>query len=561
MTATTTFPRSCLLSTLAALLLASAPAAAAPSDAAAPVTATLTMRAPDALEVAYTLPPACKALAFVNDGFQAQAAVHLRSDWTPVDDCTAVDFQSVRPTRASCRTLRLRVPATTRAADTRIYGQVEPWAQPVGGGLYAHTAAYAVHGCGAVDWRFAVPGGTVMVDGTVAPDAVARSSSAAHGGGLAAVLLQQPYDADAPPFHAEDGVPPATRAMLAETLDASLGALRTLLPGVRLTPAYVLAVPDDAPDLRAGVANGTVLRLLVPTQEPADLREQARVLVAHEAAHLAQPPHWPAPPGEDAGALREGGAEFLRLAIALRQGWLTPDAFRDALEAAVNGCVAAAGGQPWRAIEGRGKDALARRCGLALHVLALSHPGPATPLQRLQALYSTHADSDPAGVARALECGGDTACTPRLAAALRGPTPLRTVLEDEMRRPGAVLTATPAWGPQLTEAMTLHHLELLVRADCHGRAGIYPDRKAPRIGPGLRCGMLRDGMVPATAEGLPLFAGPEAIAASRAACRTRGATTLGMRGGTSVTVRCGQGAGLEERVFGIDADRATRLVR
>ncbi|MFK3737567.1 hypothetical protein [Massilia sp. TN1-12] len=561
MTALTIFPRIALLPILSALLLAGVPAAAAPANAAAPVTATLTMRTPDSLEIAYALPPACKALAFVNDGVKAQAAVHLRSDWTPADDCTAVDFQSVRPTRASCRTLRLRVPATTRAADTRVYGQAEPWAQPIGGGLYAHTSAYAVHGCGAVDWRFAAPGGTVMVDGTVAPESVTRSSSAAHGGGLAAVLLHQPYRSDAPPFHAEDAVPPATRAMLAATLDESLGALRALLPGVHLTPAYVLAVPDDAPGLRAGVANGTVLRLLVPTQEPADLREQARELIAHETAHLAQPPHWPAPPGEDAGALREGGAEFLRLAIALRQGWLTPDAFRDALEAAVNGCAAAAGRQPWRAIEGRGKDPLARRCGLALHVLALSHPGPTPPLQRLQALYGKGGAQDPAGAARALECGDAAGCTPQLVTALRGVAPLRTVLEDEMRRSGAVLTATPAWGPQLTEAMTLHHLELLVRADCHGRAGIYPNRKAPRIGPGLRCGVLRDGMVPATAEGLPLFAGPDAIAASRAACRTRGATTIGMRDGASVTVRCGQAAGLEERVFGIDAERATQLVR
>jgi hypothetical protein len=545
----------------AALLLAAAPAWAAPPPAAAPVTATVTMRAPDALEISYALPPACKALAFSNDGFRAQAAVHLRSDWTPVDDCTAVDFQSVRPTRAACRTLRLRVPATTRAADTRIYGEIEPWAQPVGGGLYVHTAAYAVHGCGQVDWRFEAPGGTVMVDGAIAPEAATRSAAAAHSGGLAAVLLHQPYRADAPPFHAEDGVPPATRAVLAATLDESLAALRALLPGVRLTPAYVLAVPDAAPGLRAGVANGTVLRLLVPVQEPSDLGEQARTLLAHETAHLAQPPRWPAPHGEDAGALREGGAEFLRLAIALRNGWLTPDAFRDALEAAVNGCAAAAGQRPWRAIEGRGKEDLARRCGLALHALALARPGSATALQRLQALYAHGGSGDVASVARALECGADAACTPHLVAALRGPSPLRQVLADEARRPGSLLSASPAWGPQLTDAMTLHHLGLLVQADCHGRAGIYPDRDAPRIGPGLRCGVLRDGMVPATAEGLPLFAGRAAIAASQAACRARGATVIGMRGGAAVTVRCGQAAGLDERVFGIDPERAAQLLR
>lgn len=546
---------------LAAVLLAGAPAFALAADAAAPVSITVTMRDASAIEVAYHLPPACKALAFDNDGFRAQAAVHLRSDWKPLDDCTAVDFQSIRPTRAACTTLRLRIPATTRAEDTRVYGRVEPWAQPIGGGLYAHTSAYAVHGCGKADWRFEAPGGTVMVDGTVGADAVGRRGADVRAEGLAAVLLAQPYDAATPPFHADDRIPEATRTLLAQTTDASLGALHALLPGLRLAPAYVLALPDPAPGLRADVVNGTVLRLQVPEHEPDDLRAQARELLAHEIAHLAQPPRWPAPPGADAGAIREGGAEFLRLAMAQHLGWMGPEQLRDALEAAVNGCATAAGDLPWRALAQRGEGDLARRCGLALHALALAQPAHETPLRRLQALYGDGRTHDVTAIARTLECGTDAGCTPRLLARLRGFEPMRKVLDDEARRPGSLLAAAPAWGPALSATMALRHLDLLVRADCHGRAGVYPDPRTPRIEPGLRCGVLRAGMVPETAEGLPLFADGRAIAASRQACRTRGSTVLGLRGGGAVTIGCGKVAGMDEAVYGIDATRALELLR
>ncbi|WP_296948128.1 hypothetical protein [uncultured Massilia sp.] len=563
---------------LSAALLAWLPAttSATPAgtpDAAAPVQATLVMHGVDAIDVSYRLPPACKALAFVNDGLRAQAAVHVRSDWTPLDDCTTIDFQSIRPARAACTTLRLRVPATARARDTRVYGQVEPWAQPVGDGLYAHTSAYAVQGCGKVDWRFEAPGGTVMVDGATAPDALARRAddaganvhahalAEAHPGraGLAALLLATPYRADAPPFHADDRVPAATRALLADTFAAALGGLRALLPALAPAPAYALALPDDSPALRADVANGTVLRLLVPVHEPHALPARARALLAHEVAHLAQPRGWPAPSGEDAGALREGGAEFLRLALALRLGWIDAAAARDELEAAVNGCAAAAGARPWRAIDGRGHGALSRQCGLALHALALDRAARAPALERLQALYRAPAAGIDAA-ARALECGADGACTPTLAARLRGATPLRTLLEDEARRPGALLGAAPAWGPALSATMAVRHLELLVRTDCHGRAGVFPDPAAPRLGPGLRCGVLRDGMVPETAEGLPLFAGHAAVAASARACRTRGSTVLGLRGGAAVVVPCGRTRGLDVRVFGVDPARVGALL-
>ncbi len=568
-----------LSAALVSALLACIPLATAadPAGAPAPVQATLLLRGADAIDVSYRLPPACKALAFTNDGLRAQAAVHLRSDWTPLDDCTAIDFQSIRPTRPACTTLRLRVPATSRARDTRVYGQVEPWAQPVGDGLYVHTSAYAVQGCGTVDWHFEAPGGTVMVDGAVAAAALGRRAAENDAdlqagpdtgrSGMAALLLATPYRTDAPPFHADPAVPPATQALLMDTFTAALDGLHALLPGLAPAPAYALALPDDGPDLRADVANGTVLRLLVPAHEPAhvptELRAQARALLAHEVAHLVQPPHWPAPRGEDAGALREGGAEFLRLALALRLGWIGREQARDELEAAVNGCAAVAGDLPWRALEGRGDGALARRCGLALHALALARPGRATALERLQALYRT-APATVDAAARMLECGLDAACTPALPARLLGATPLRDVLAQEARGSGALLAAAPAWGPALGATMALRHLQLLVRADCHGRAGVYPDPAAPRLGPGLRCGVLRDGMIPESAEGVPLFTQDStatAIAASARACRTRGSTVLGLRGGGRVTVPCARIGGLDTRVFGVDPARLDALLR
>jgi len=529
-----------------------------PPPSAAPVVATLALHGPDALEVSYRIPPFCKALTFRNRGMRPETAALVRKDWAPADDCTAIDFQSIRPRHAACTTLRVRVPATTRARDRVLYDGVQPWAQPFGDGIYAHTAAYAVNaGCGPVAWQFSTPGGTVMVDGSAAAQGVAQPPSAASAAGMPALLLAQPYRADAPPFQADGQVDDAVRSLLVKTLEQARHALQAMLPGLSFAPGYVLASGAREPVLRSDAPSPRVLHLLVPAQPPADLAAQARTLIAHELAHLGQPDRWNEAWRLDLPAIREGGAEFLRLAASARLDWLGEAQLQDELEAAVNGCLAAAGDRPWHAFAQRNDGDNARRCGLTLHLLGLA-PAPGKPdaLARLQAYYRQGRDGTRTDFAHALECGADAACTPRRLPQVLGGQALAEVVRDAARRPDSPLHAQPAWGPALVEVMAFRQLEALMRADCHGGVNLARDKAAPRIGPGVRCGVLRTGMVVATAEGLPLFADARAVKASSQACRQRGATTLGLQDGRTVTLRCGPAEALPAAVFGVDGARA-----
>jgi len=537
-------------------------AAAVTARVTAPVTATIALHGHDALDVSYRIPAFCKALAFDDPGVSAQAAALVRADWQAADACTEVDFQGIRARHAGCTTLRLRVPASTRARDRRVYDGVHPWAQPLGNGIYAHTAAYAVKAtCGPVAWRVEAPGGTVMIDGSVHAGSASRSAAGIPAGGVPALLLPTPYRPDAPPFQAEASIARATRILLASTVTQTLDALHALLPALPLRQGYVLATSSPAPTLDADAPSPDVMRLLVPDQPLPALEAQARRLIAHESAHLAQPAHWNDAWRADTGAIREGGAAFLRLATALRLGWITETQLKDELEAAVNACALGAAGKPWRAFEGRnaGEDAI--RCGLALHLVGLAPaPGRPAPLARLQAYYRQARDGAATDFAHGLECGMDAACRARILPRLQGREPLAAVLDEQARTPGSVLHAAPGWGPALIEVMAFGHLEGLVRADCHGGANIAHDRAAPRIGPGLRCKVLQPGMVVSTAEGLPLFEGAAAVQASALACRRSGATVLGLLDGRSVKVACGPTAGLPPAVFGVDAAQAATMM-
>lgn len=549
----------CLCNPATALPPPSPPAAVAVT---APVTATIALHGQDALDVSYRIPSFCKALAFDDPGMSAQAAALVRADWRAADACTEVDFQGIRPTHAGCTTLRLRVPASTRARDRRVYDGVHPWAQPLGDGIYAHTAAYAVKAtCGPVAWQVEAPGGTVMIDGSVHADSATRSAAGILAGGVPALLLPTPYRPDAPPFQAEASIARATRILLASTVTQTQEALHALLPALPLRQGYVLATSSRTPTLDADAPSPNVVRLLVPDQPAPALEAQARRLIGHESAHLAQPAAWHDAWRADTGAIREGGAAFLRLATALRLGWITPAQLKDELEAAVNACALGAAGKPWRAFEGRNAGDNAIHCGLTLHVLGLA-PAPGRPaaLARLQSYYRQARDGAATDFAHGLECGPEAACRAHVLPRLQGRAPLAAILDEQARTPGSLLHAAPDWGPALVEVMAFGHLEGLMRADCRGGANIAHDKAAPRIGPGLRCKVLRPRMVVSKAEGLPLFEGPAAVQASAQACRRSGVTVLGLHDGRSVKVACGPGAGLPSTVFGVDAAQAAAMM-
>jgi hypothetical protein len=530
---------------------------------AAPVTVTVSMHDPAALEVGYEIPSACQSLVFSNPDIGKPAAAALRGDWTALDECTEVDADGVRPRHPGCTKLRVRVPATTRAQDIRVYDRVYPWALPVGNGLMSHTSAFAVApGCGLVDWRFATPRGTVVVDGVVSAEQAVRGAGSADAGYLPIVLLAEPYRPDAPPVHVDATVDAQARALLDATTLQLKREYAAMLPGLPVPLPYLVVAASDMPTTRSAVAHRSVLGLTLPVRLAPDARTALQLLIAHESAHLAQGLRDKDTWADEATTINEGGAEFLSLVAPTRLGWITPAEFTEKLEYAANECVLALKGKSWKRAEQHSWGRLPYSCGTMFYAIGLNEnpTGPA-PLTRIRDYERRAQAGTPTDFASALECGDTSGCMPRWLPRIGSADSLDTVLRDYMRSAHALLRPGAHLNPSLATLLANRHFSQLMAADCHGAVSVYALPGEARIGPVSGCAMLREGMRVTAAEGHPLFTGAEGLQASIEACRARGKTVLGLKDGDSVTLACDASFDLPADLLIVDADKALRLTK
>ena len=479
----------------------------------------------------------------------------LREDWRAADDCTALEDGRIVRKQAACTTLRLRVPATARSVD-RVY----PWASPIEKGLFVHTSTYAVKDtCGAVDWTFEAPGGTVVVDGVMAAERGAHAAGpvADH---MPVLLIQEPLRAmQGRRVHADARFTPQTLQLLDATVAGSARQLAQDQPGIPFTVPFTVASPAQV-GFRGDVPNRTVMRLTFQPAPGLDQETSLHRLISHEMSHLLQPTDWNDAWQADESTIGEGGAEFLRVATSARLGWLGHTGLKDELEDAVNSCVLAADGKPWKDMRNRGWGPHPYKCGLTFYAIGLS-AGTDSPLLRLRDYNRKAKQGERTDFAHDIECGGTKPCSPRWLPRLAGSEPLDAVLLDYARQPGALLRVTDTWSPALAKVLAFRHVGQLMRADCGGAVSIYQEDTGPRIADGPTCGTLRAGMVVAKAEGLPLFEGDGAVKASVAACQENGRTVLGLRDGTSVTLACGTAVSLPAHVYAVDDARAQALLK
>ena len=531
----------------------------------APVAVSITMRNDDTLEVSYRIPESCQALVFANPGLTQQAAIRMRGQWSAADECTTLDFQSIRPRHATCRVLRLRIPTQPAESSNRPYDGGPAPAQPFGDGVYLHTGAYTVNDtCGPVEWHAAAPGGTVSADGSVAGETLSYKIGDVTAAlrGVPMLLLPTAPRPGSPPLHADSGIDVATRALLTRTLGQAQESLRTMLPALPLERGQILVKSSNsAISLTSKKISTHVQVLQLPSAPLPDLETQARMLIAHETAHRAQGRRWNEAWQEDLQAIQEGGAEFLRLAASFQANWLSRDALKDQMEAALNGCSVAMGNKNWKEFRQRNTSPMTYSCGLTLHLLGLARPDDRpVALQRIQDYYRETRTGVPTNFGHAIECGANPGCTAQRLTRLLGKDPLVAILQDEAATPNSLMHAQPGWGPALVEVMVYRHLAQLLKEDCRPGATLSHGRRAARVAPGARCSSLRSGMAPTSAEGIPLFEGIHAVRSSVRACYQRGITVLGLDNGERVQVACGTSIDLPDQVWGVDVEKATELL-
>lgn len=542
---------------LSTLLLALAQAAYAGTPP-APVVVSLAMRDAATLEVSYDIPASCTGLAFLNDGIDRNTAEALRKDWTAADACTLVDSSQLRPAHAGCTSLRVRVPASTLSLD-RVY----PWAFPLDRGMYLHTMSYAVKdSCGDVAWRFSSPGGTVVADGVLARGTAQRSAVQGDGKHLAVVLLRGAPSTSR--LYMDSGFTPQGAVFLQEAISSAERSLRAMLPGLAFTMPYTVAtVADYGGQVWGDVANLTVMRLQLAAEPRPDQRAHVQGFVVHELAHLlhARQGKWKSPWDSDQALIDEGGAEFLRWAALARNGWMQPAELRQDLERAVNSCVQLAAGARWHDTRNRGFGVAPYDCGLTFHLLGLAGgSGKAKPLLRLRDHYRKAKLGQATDIARALECGTDKACTPRWLPRLSGSETVETVLLAYAAQPGAMITPG-AWTLPALDVARRRYISRLLQLDCQGLVIISHKADFARVGAGLQCGVLREGMELVRAEGLPLYGDALAMQASARACAESGRTVLGLKNGQEVTLACDKSVYVPLQRFSVDIDQALALTR
>lgn len=373
------------------------------------------------------------------------------------------------------------------------------------------------------------------------------------------LLIQEPLRAmQGRRVHADARFAPQTLQLLDATVAGAGRQLALDLPGIPFAVPFTVASP--APQgFRGDVPNRTVMRLTFQQAPGPDEDTSLRRLVSHEMSHLLQPTDWNDAWQEDESTIGEGGAEFLRVATSTQLGWLDRAGLKDELETAVNGCVLAADGKPWKAMRNRVRGMNPYHCGLAFYAIGLS--GTDTPLLRLRDYNRKAKLGERTDFARDIECGGTKDCSPRWLPRLAGDEALDAVLSDYARQPGALLRVTDTWSPALVKVLAFRLVDQLMRADCGGALSVYHEDTGPRVADGPKCATLRTDMVVVKAEGLPLFEGDGAVKASVAACQANGKTVLGLRDGTSVTLARGTGVGLPAHVYAVDTERALALLK
>lgn len=497
------------------------------------VTTSLTMVADQALEVRYDVPPGCTRLDFINSGIEPAAAATMRAGWKALDECATVDAKGVTLTGPACTSARLRVPASNESLD-RVY----PWAQPLEPGLFSHTSAFAVTpSCGPVQWRFAMPGGAVVVDGKVERERATRSATTSDIGYLAVVFLPNGADGRT---HVDASMPADRRYFLADTTQALVRHFREAYPGIAYLPPFTVAIAaPDANNFGGDVAKRTTMRLMLPPLSNADVAADIHKFIAHENGHMLQRDvehdRWRA----DRNTIMEGGADFISWNAASRLGWYTEARASSQAALMINGCLAQLGGKNWQQVSNREWGRIPYHCGMTLHLMGLA--GRSTerrPERLLRDYYLAVSKGGATDFAQALECGALPGCTSRWIARALGPDlPFAAVVAEFAAETGLFTPAT-TWSEDQVRGVARGTFNQLMANDCKGALDVNHYQNAAGIATITTCATLRPGMVINSAGGKNLFTDIAGLRYVIDTCKAEGKVKLGVKNGTDIELAC-----------------------
>jgi hypothetical protein len=491
------------------------------------VSVTVRLAAADALEVSYAMPASCQRLSFLKDGPGGQK---IRSRWQALDGCGSAEGDQLTRNPA-CPAVRFRVPVTS----DKVSGY--PGSFPVGQAVYAHTTNYAVGAeCGPVQYRFAAA--------RIATAGAAFSGETSTSADAPALLFSTKL---APDARSLDYFDPALSAVavgqIRAVADGTATFLRAQMPKAMFKrPIISAALASEPGGPNIGGSAGEILLLSLFNWPAAPAPEHQRLmnkLVAHEMSHPFQirdaVDGYP-----DARLIHEGGAEFLRWSVSLRQGWLTPQQAGAELDDALAACLLAVGERSWRDVPARDIRAgwLEYSCGLPAYVYALAaRQGQGTPYARIDDFYAQLRAGTKPDFAQAMECAAASPCEARVLPAIleaRGAMPAQWA--SMLKQTGLAAPRAPSQAQ--TNSMLVQAVTGLVKDDCEGNSSITTTPDSMLLDALKACKTLRIDVEVVLVEGLPLFGGAQALPAMVAACASRKDVALGLKNGASLRMPC-----------------------
>lgn len=498
--------------------------------AAAEVKVDVSLVAPDALQVNYTLPAECSKLSFLKGG---PWAGRIRARWQAQGDCGAATGDNLTRGAASCKVVSFRVPATSN----KVAGY--PGSFPTGAAIYAHMSNYAVGGeCGAVEYSYSGPG-------SIATKLARHQGSAMVDADAPALLFSARLPDGAKDLDYFDPVLKAdTVAQIRDRAKRTEAALLKAMPNTpyqRPIIASTLASEPGGPNI--GGSAGDVLHLALfnwPSEASPETERMLTVLVAHEMSHRFQMrdavDDYP-----DARLIHEGGGEFLRWMVSLQEGWLTPQQAGVELDDALAKCMIIVGDRRWRDVPAReiGANQLEYNCGLPAYVYAMAaRQGKGSTFGRIEAFYQQLRAGGKPDFAQSMECGSKPCKPTVLPAVLAQPAPMREQWAALFRSTGLAQAGTPSQAH--LDSMMLQALAKMMQADCDGKSSMTPAFSQARLLvdslPG--CQTVRADVEVLRVEGKPVFGSMEALPALLQACGSRQSIELGLKDGKSLALPC-----------------------
>ncbi|UYY58669.1 hypothetical protein [Sphingomonas sp. S2-65] len=481
---------------------------------------------PDALVVGFSLPAGCTRVAFLKDG---PGAGTIRSRWQPLNGGIA-GSDALTHTASTPVELRFRVPVTS----DKVTGY--PGSFPVGEAVYAHMSNYAVGAqCGPVRYRFASTGAVETARASF--DRRAPTDDDAP-----ALLFLKPRSAAQGLDYLDPALSPEAAAQIRRVADETAAFLHQRMPHAifkRPIIAATLASEPGGPNI--GGSAGEILLLSLfnwPAAPDPEVQRKMNKLVAHEMSHRFQMRD--AVEGyRDARLIHEGGAEFLRWAVSLERGWLTPEQAGAELDDALATCMLATRERSWRAVPANEVAAnwLEYSCGLPAYVYALAaRQGEGSPFGRIDAFYNQLRAGAAPDFASAIECG-DKPCQPRvLTSLLSGTAPMPDAWANILDS-GRLAMRRPPTQAQI-DAMMLQAITTLVKDDCNGDSSMTPTARNILIDGMKACKTTRVDIDVEQIEGKPVFGNGDALPAMVAACGVRKKVMLGLKGGGVLALPC-----------------------